>query len=47
MSDPQDLPARSVPKPGRDAMSFFVGLDWGSTGHAVCVLDEKRPSSRA
>ena len=22
-------------------MSFFAGLDWGSTGHAVCVLDEK------
>ena len=21
-------------------MSFFAGLDWGSTGHAVCVLDE-------
>jgi hypothetical protein len=20
-------------------MSFFAGLDWGSTGHAVCVLD--------
>ena len=22
-------------------MSFFAGLDWGSTGHAVCVLDER------
>jgi transposase len=22
-------------------MSLFAGLDWGSTGHAVCVLDEK------
>ena len=22
-------------------MSFFAGLDWGSTGHAVCVLDAK------
>jgi hypothetical protein len=20
-------------------MSLFAGLDWGSTGHAVCVLD--------
>ncbi|HYI81922.1 MAG TPA: IS110 family transposase [Acetobacteraceae bacterium] len=22
-------------------MSLFAGLDWGSTGHAVCVLDER------
>ena len=21
-------------------MSFFVGLDWATTTHAVCVLDE-------
>ena len=22
-------------------MSFFVGLDWGANGHAVCVIDER------
>ena len=22
-------------------MSFFIGLDWGASGHAVCILDER------
>ncbi len=26
--------------PGRNAMPFFVGLDWASHHHAVCILDE-------
>ncbi len=27
-------------------MSLFAGLDWGSTGHAVCVLDERGALAR-
>src|SRR5207248_4280913 len=27
------------PKPGRDAMPLFVGIDWASAEHAVCVVD--------
>ncbi len=26
--------------PGRNAMAFFVGLDWASQEHAVCLLDD-------
>lgn len=26
--------------PGGDAMPFFVGIDWASQAHAVCVIDE-------
>src|SRR3989449_2277914 len=33
------LPARCLAAPGRREMNFFVGLDWASQAHAVCVLD--------
>src|SRR6266849_5412345 len=34
---PRDAQCLAIP--GRDAM-VFVGLDWASTAHAVCVLDD-------
>src|SRR3970282_2998340 len=33
------LTAQCLAVPGRSAMNFFVGLDWASQAHAVCVLD--------
>src|SRR5437879_7787753 len=33
------LSAQCLAGPGRSAMNFFVGLDWASQAHAVCVLD--------
>src|SRR2546425_234996 len=33
------LTAQCLAVPGRRAMNFFVGLDWASQAHAVCVLD--------
>src|SRR3989338_1705444 len=33
------LTAQCLAVPGRSAMNFFVGLDWASQPHAVCVLD--------
>ena len=41
MSVPQDLPTLgNVEQPRELPMPYFCGLDWGSVGHAVCVVDE-------
>src|SRR5262245_43996741 len=34
------LAAQCLAVSGGDAMGFFVGVDWGSQAHAVCVIDE-------
>src|SRR6266851_1802419 len=34
------LPLQCLAVPGGDAMPFFVGIDWASQAHAVCVIDE-------
>src|SRR2546427_753185 len=34
------LAAQCLADPGDDAMRFFVGIDWGSQAHAVCVIDQ-------
>ena len=48
MSDPHDLPARvSLPQPGESSPCHSTaGLDWGATGHAVCVLEARRRVAR-
>src|SRR6266403_5933882 len=35
------LPVQCLAVPGDDAMRFFVGIDWASQTHAVCVLDPR------
>src|SRR5687767_7614298 len=32
--------AQCLAVPRGDAMQFFVGIDWASQAHAVCVIDE-------
>src|SRR3989442_3008846 len=34
------LAAQCLAVPGGDAMRFFVGIDWATQTHAVCVTDE-------
>src|SRR5688500_14565027 len=34
------LTAQCLAVLGGDAMHFFVGIDWASQAHAVCVIDE-------
>lgn len=34
------LPVQCLATPGGHAMTFFVGIDWASQAHAVCVLDD-------
>src|SRR5262245_12326892 len=34
------LTAQCLAVPGGHAMPFFVGIDWASAAHAVCVLDD-------
>src|SRR5437870_3165094 len=34
------LAAQCLAVPGGDAMRFFVGIDWASQAHAVCVIDQ-------
>src|SRR3990170_4322819 len=34
------LTLKCLAVPGRSAMPFFVGLDWASPEHAVCVIDD-------
>src|SRR5256885_690517 len=36
------LTAQCLAIPGDDAMRFFVGIDWASRAHAVCIIDETR-----
>jgi hypothetical protein len=49
MSNPHDPPGSGQCNPNLEIllMCSFAGLDWGSTGPAVCMLDEKVPSSCA
>src|SRR2546425_2280978 len=34
------LTAQCLAVPGDDAMRLFVGIDWASRAHAVCIIDE-------
>src|SRR5712692_7249997 len=34
------LTAQCLAVPGDDAMRFFVGIDWASRAHAVCIIDQ-------
>src|SRR5258708_4587920 len=34
------LTAQCLAVPGDDAMRFFVGIDWASRTHAVCIVDQ-------
>src|SRR5438309_7037027 len=34
------LTAQCLAIPGDDAMRFFVGIDWASRAHAVCIIDQ-------
>src|SRR5260370_34329182 len=34
------LPAQCLAVPGDAAMRFFVGIDWASRAHAVCIIDQ-------
>src|SRR5258707_4851571 len=34
------LTTQCLAVPGDDAMRFFVGIDWASRTHAVCIVDQ-------